>query len=253
MPDSQKSVLTVAASGLDSYSVFEDDLSRIDLQHRKIIHALNPHSYCMAENDPLFKAALRSADILLPDGIGIVWATRFLHGKNLRRICGMDVFEHLLITAATRTDPAKRRVFFLGTSPSTLEKIQQRIREEFPTLVVGSCAPPFREVFSNQEREIMMETIRRFDPHILFVGMTAPKQEKWAYEHQREIPQTTICCIGAAFDYYAGTVKRPGAFWRERGLEWLIRFLREPRRLWRRTLVSGPLFVLQMLLSKLKL
>jgi N-acetylglucosaminyldiphosphoundecaprenol N-acetyl-beta-D-mannosaminyltransferase len=99
----------------------------------------------------------------------------------------------------------------------------------------------------------MIDAINQSKSDVLFVGMTAPKQEKWVYENRDLINTPVICSIGAVFDFYAGTVKRPSKFWISIGLEWLPRLLKEPRRLWRRTLISTPLFVWFVLLEKLRI
>ena len=98
----------------------------------------------------------------------------------------------------------------------------------------------------------MVEAVNNFKPQILFVGMTAPKQEKWVYTHKSQLDAKIICSIGAVFDFYAGTVKRPGKFWIQLGLEWFPRLLREPKRLWRRNFVSTPLFLWDVCLEKIK-
>lgn len=233
-----------------NYQLYVDPLNQIGLDRRAIVNTLNPHSYVVAERDEMFRRALQQADILLPDGVGIVWACRVLKRKSIRRVSGMDAFLHFLNVASVSSDENKRRVFFLGSSPSTLEKIHQRIRTEYPSLVVGSYSPPYKDAFSNEDQQSMLNAVRDFRPHFLFVGMTAPKQEKWVFQNQHDLSATIICSIGAVFDYYAGTIRRPGAFWRRIGMEWFIRFLREPKRLWKRNLVSNPQFVLRVLRLK---
>ena len=234
-----------------NYRLFVDDLARAPMTGQTIINTLNPHSFYIAEHDRTFRLALETADILLPDGVGIVWACRFLKRQAIHRISGMDLFIYLLRSAAANTAPERRRIFFLGASDATLEKIKDRVRSEYPSLEIGTFSPPFKEIFSEHDRKAMLYSIREFNPHILFVGMTAPKQEKWVYENKDDIRASIICSIGAVFDYYAGTIKRPGAFWRRIGLEWFIRFLREPKRLWKRNLISGPFFIFRVFQLKL--
>ncbi len=108
--------------------------------------------------------------------------------------------------------------------------------KEHPSVRVGTFSPPFRQVFSEQENSEMISTVNSFSPNVLFVGMTAPKQEKWVYEHREKLNVSLICPVGAVFDFYAGTVQRSGQFWIKLGLEWLPRLLHEPRRLWKRRL-----------------
>jgi N-acetylglucosaminyldiphosphoundecaprenol N-acetyl-beta-D-mannosaminyltransferase len=123
---------------------------------------------------------------------------------------------------------------------------------EYPDLKVNTYSPPYKNEFSREETMAMIGAVNDFAPDVLFVGMTAPKQEKWVHENRHLIKAPIICSIGAVFDFYAGTVKRPGKFWISIGLEWFPRLLREPRRLWRRTFVSTPVFLWYVIKEKMK-
>ena len=142
-------------------------------------------------------------------------------------------------------------VFFLGASEETLEKIKSKSSQEYPNITFGSYSPPYKVAFSKKDSKIMYDKVNVFNPDVLFVGMTAPKQEKWVHLYKNELNANTICSIGAVFDFYAGTIKRPGNFWVSIGLEWFPRFLKEPKRLARRNLVSTPKFLLEIIWSKI--
>lgn len=227
------------------YPVFCDQLS-IDPHQKAIIATINPHSYCVAKRDKQFESALKSSDILLPDGIGIVMAARFLKGKRIRKIAGADLHDHLLQLANEQA----LSVFYLGASQTTLDKISQKVATEFPSIQLASYSPPFKPVFSDEDHQRMIQAVNSFHPDILFVGMTAPKQEKWTFEHHDKLQATVICSIGAVFDFYAGTVKRPHPFWIKIGLEWFVRFIKEPKRLAERNLVSMPKFLWDVIKAK---
>lgn len=212
-----------------------------------VINTINPHSYCVAKKDELFKEALINGDLLIPDGIGIVKAVKWLTGKRIRKIAGADLHLHLLELAQKE----QLKVFYLGASQTTLTKITQRISAEFPEITVGAYSPPYKEKFTTEENAEMVATINAFQPAILFVGMTAPKQEKWLYTNKPQLNVPISCAIGAVFDFYAGTVKRPHPFWIKLGLEWFIRFIKEPRRLAERNLKSMPLFIIDVMKAKL--
>jgi N-acetylglucosaminyldiphosphoundecaprenol N-acetyl-beta-D-mannosaminyltransferase len=233
------------------YSLFVDKLVAIDFNRPQVINTINPHSFCVAQKDVIFKAALTSSDILLPDGIGIVMAKRFLSSEKISRIAGMDLFLESLRAAQSSQDPARKKVFLLGSTEKTLQLMKLRIDREFPSLIVDYYSPPFKPSFSADDNNVILEKIERFSPHFLFVGMTAPKQEKWTYINKDKIHANIISSVGAVFDFYAGTLKRPGPLWVDLGLEWLGRFLREPKRLWRRVLISSPLFISKIVKSKL--
>ena len=228
--------------------VFSSQLSEIDLNKKCVINTINPHSYCVSKNDHLFHKALINSDILLPDGSGIVLASKILLRKNIKKIAGADIHAHLLAHANLKS----KRVFYLGASQNTLDLITKRLQEEFPNVEVSSYSPPYKAEFSNEDSRAMIDAVNTFNPDILFVGMTAPKQEKWVEENKENLSSTVITSIGAVFDFYAGTVQRSSPFWINLGLEWLPRLLREPKRLWRRNFISTPLFLLSISKAKLK-
>jgi N-acetylglucosaminyldiphosphoundecaprenol N-acetyl-beta-D-mannosaminyltransferase len=216
-------------------------------EYQLIINTINPHSYCVAKKDGQFQNAIHSSDVLLPDGIGIVFAARWLVGKRILKIAGSDLHIHLI----QKANKNGLKIFYLGASPDTLQKIKNRLAKEQPNCSVGFYSPPFKTEFSQDENTEMIAAINAFTPDILFVGMTAPKQEKWVYEHKSQIDARIICSIGAVFDFYAGTVKRSHPIWIKMGLEWLPRLLREPRRLARRNFVSTPHFLFDVLWAKI--
>lgn len=230
------------------YDVFSADLNMLQTSEKIMINTINPHSYCVAQKDPLFKKALKSSNILLPDGVGIVLAARFLRGKRIRKIAGADVHQYLI----ERANREGLKVFYLGASETTLEKIANRLQKEYPNVKVHAFSPPYKPEFSLEDNIEMIAAVNAFEPDYLFVGMTAPKQEKWSFEHQHQLNTRIICSIGAVFDFYAGTVRRPHSFWIKIGLEWFVRFIKEPKRLAERNLVSMPKFMWFMFWEKLK-
>jgi len=209
----------------------------------------NPHSLVAAQQDHQFLTALRDADILIPDGAGIVVASKILGGTITRRITGSDVLKGI----AERWEREKgRSFFFLGSSNEVLNKMKARMSREYPHVsVCGTYAPPFKEKFSADENDRMIDAINLAAPTALWVGMTAPKQEKWVYEHRSRLNVPLIAAVGAAFDYFAGTKQRASTSLQDAGLEWLPRLLREPRRMWRRNLVSTPVFLYYIFRQKL--
>lgn len=214
-----------------------------------VINTINPHSFCVAEKDNAFKKALIDSDILIPDGEGIVWGVKKTSGKQIKKIAGFDLHKHCLELLKKQ---GGGKVFYLGASQSTLDKIHEKLKSEYPTLEIASYSPPYKPSFSAEENEVMRNKVNDFTPDILFVGMTAPKQEKWVNQNHTELNAKIICAIGAVFDFYAGTVKRPSDFWIKLKLEWLVRFLREPKRLFKRNFISTPQFIMHVLKGKPK-
>ncbi len=227
--------------------IFSSNLNAIDLSKRCVINTINPHSFCVSRQDSAFKKALMSSDILLPDGSGIVLASNVLNGKSIKKIAGADIHLYLLQYAASNN----KKVFYLGASQNTLNLITKRLNKEFPNIKVSSYSPPYKSKFTTEDSKEMINRVNAFKPDILFVGMTAPKQEKWVEHYKNYLSPTVITSIGAVFDFYAGTVKRSSPFWINLGLEWLPRLIKEPKRLWKRNFISTPLFLLN--LSKAKL
>lgn len=209
----------------------------------------NPHSLVIAAADPRFTTALRNADILLPDGTGIVLAARLLGLLLAQRVAGMDFFLELTQRAKGR---GGLRYFFLGSSDAVLDLIVARLAQEYPDIVVcGTYSPPFKAEFSDAENADMIAAVNAAKPDVLWVGMTAPKQETWIEAHRGSLHVPVIGAIGAAFDFYAGTRKRAPQWICDLGLEWLPRLLREPGRLWRRNFISTPVFLARVLKQRL--
>jgi N-acetylglucosaminyldiphosphoundecaprenol N-acetyl-beta-D-mannosaminyltransferase len=230
------------------YKVFSGEKEFFQNGFNGVVNTISPHSYIEARKDSFFRDALMASDFIIPDGIGIVIAAKLLTGKKIKKIAGSDLHMVLINSLNER----KGSCFYLGSSDNTLEKIKARLSGEFPYLKAGTYSPPYKNEFSRDETMAMIGAVNDFAPDVLFVGMTAPKQEKWVHENRHLIKAPVICSIGAVFDFYAGTVKRPGKFWISMGLEWLPRLLREPRRLWRRTFISTPVFLWYVVKEKLK-
>lgn len=213
-----------------------------------LINTINPHSYCLARDDKVFKEALQKSNVLLPDGVGIVFAVRFLTGKRIKRISGSDLHKYLLDIANKNS----YRVFYLGSTSETLNRIELKIKKEYPNVEFNSYSPPFKSEFTSADNQKIVNSINSFNANILFVGMTAPKQEKWAFQNKDLLNVEVIASIGAVFDFYAETVIRPSVFWQNIGFEWLPRLIREPQRLWRRTFISTPNFLFDVIKLKIR-
>ena len=230
-----------------SFNVFNKPLCKIDFSKYKIINTINPHSYCESKKDVKFAKALKESDILLPDGIGIVWAENFLNKNKIKKIAGYDLFLHL----ASKIDGENGSVFLLGASNDTLEKVKVRFSKQYPNVKLSYYSPPYKSEFSENESLEMCQKVNSFKPDVLFVAMTAPKQEKWVFQYKDYLKVNNICCVGAVFDFYAGNIRRSSLFWIDLGLEWFPRFLKEPKRLFKRNFVSTPKFILEVLSFKL--
>lgn len=229
-----------------NYPIFTLGLNELPAVHQTLINTLNQYSYCIAEKDSEFKEALQNSDVLLPDGIAIVAAVKLLWGKTIKKIAGADLHQHYLENLNAKNGSC----FYLGSSNDTLDKIKKRLQTEYPNIKTGFYSPPYKLGFSDKDNEQMIAAINNFKPDVLFIGMTAPKQEKWAYQHKLKLDAQIIASIGAVFDFYAGTINRPNKIWINLGMEWFIRLVKEPKRMWKRYLYYGPLFMYDILNKK---
>ena len=280
-----------------------------------LINTINAHSYNTARKDELFAEALTNGDVLIPDGVSIVKACRWIKAKSLpkERIAGWDLFEFemnkfeecgmknvecgvngeecgmnnfsldnsssasadnscsgkrlyepsaklkILALASVSTSRAQNSKFrgrpltvmFMGSSQKVLDMIVKRAAEVYPHLKIVTYSPPYKPEFSEEDNKAIVEAINAVDPDLLWIGMTAPKQEKWTYSHWNELNiHCHVGTIGAVFDFFAGTVERAPIWWQRHGLEWLYRLLKEPKRMWRRYIIGNTLFLWNMLKEK---
>jgi N-acetylglucosaminyldiphosphoundecaprenol N-acetyl-beta-D-mannosaminyltransferase len=209
----------------------------------------NPHSLEVARKDTEFHDAILAAELVTPDGAGIVLASRILGGAIRERVCGPDIFpalcQHLNIS-----HPGTR-MFFLGSSERNLTELTRRFRKEYPALEVsGTLSPPYRKEFTPEEDRVMIDAVNAAHTDVLWLGLGAPKQEKWTCRNRRHLQVKLIGPIGGAFDWYTGRIKLPPLWMQRAGLQWFHRLCQEPQRLWRRNLDS-PLFLGRVVLQKL--
>ena len=221
-----------------------------------LINTINAHSYNTARKDKLFAEALMNGDVLIPDGVSIVKACRWIKAKSQpkERIAGWDLFSFemdKLERESEKCEMLKKTVMFMGSSQRVLDLIVKRAAEVYPHLKVVTYSPPYKPEFSAEDNKAIIDAINAANPDLLWIGMTAPKQEKWTYSHWDELDiHCHVGTIGAVFDFFAGTVERAPMWWQRHGLEWLYRLLKEPKRMWRRYIIGNALFLWNMLKEK---
>jgi N-acetylglucosaminyldiphosphoundecaprenol N-acetyl-beta-D-mannosaminyltransferase len=215
-----------------------DELSR---DRPKSFVFLNPHSVVIAEQEPAFRSAIVNADGIFCDGVGLSLAGLLLNRRRSARVYGFEFF-----LALSRELSARKlgRVFFLGGTDEALAQLIAKYRSEFPGVPdVGCYAPPYRQEFGSAEIDEMARRVTAYRADILWVGLGSPKQEKVLLELMRRCKLSCGAAIGAVFDFYTGRIPHAPAWIRRMGLQWVHRLVLEPRRLWKRTLVSSPLFL----------
>lgn len=215
-----------------------------------IVNTINAYSYCVAQKDDIFAKALYNGDYLLPDGASILSACHFLKAKSQpkERIAGWDFFVFEMHNLNKRGG----KCFFMGSSEKTLNLICRRVSVDYPNIEVVTYSPPYKTEFSKEDNAAIISAINAAKPDLLWIGMTAPKQEKWTYCHWNELKINCHCgTIGAVFDFYAGTKQRAPEWWQNHSLEWLYRLFVEPKRMWRRYLIGNPLFLSYIMKEKI--
>lgn len=218
-----------------------------------LINTINAHSYNVAQKDVFFAKALIGGDFLIPDGISVVKSCKWLHAKSMptERLTGWDLFEFEMnrINTSKQYDSFGELalnpiVMFVGSSQSVLDKIVEKVGDIYPNLKIVTYSPPFKQELSENDSRNIIDAINKTKPDLLWIGMTAPKQEKWAYKYW---PELSVNChvgtIGAVFDFFAGTKRRAPEWWQEHSLEWLYRLLKEPKRMWKRYILGNLLFI----------
>lgn len=233
---------------LSLFNIYDSELENLPRNKKLLINTINAFSYNVTRADYEFRKSLLNCDILLPDGVGVVYALNFLKGKSIKKIAGEDLFVYEM----NRLNRSGGKCLFLGSGETVLNKIKERSSVEYEKVEVQTYSPPYKEWFTKEDNDKMIEVVNQFQPDVLFIGMTAPKQEKWAYEHFVSLNAVHICCIGAVFDFYAGTVKRAPFWMVDNSLEWFYRLIKEPFRLWRRYLIGNTLFIWYIFKEKIK-
>jgi exopolysaccharide biosynthesis WecB/TagA/CpsF family protein len=210
------------------------------------LHAV--HAIVESISDPALLVKVNRFDAVLPDGQPVRWALNHLHGVGLReRVYGPELMLRLCARAANEAIA----IYLYGSSPEVIDKLQQNLRARFPALqIVGAESPPFRALTA-EEGECVVRRINESGAGILFVGLGCPKQDHFAADHANLIEPVQVC-VGAAFDFHAGTKPMAPAWMQRHGLEWVYRLSREPRRLWRRYIQTNSIFLAKWLAASVR-
>jgi N-acetylglucosaminyldiphosphoundecaprenol N-acetyl-beta-D-mannosaminyltransferase len=202
------------------------------------------HGVTESQRDPEFRAVLKNADLIVPDGMPLVWLGRLRGFPHLsRRVYGPELMETF-----SRVTGSRYRHFFYGGAPGVADHLAKVEQERHGIRVAGTYCPPFRPLTEDEESEVVA-MIRAAKPDVVWVGLSTPKQERWMYEHRDKLNVPLMLGVGAAFDLNTGRLRQAPAWMRENGLEWLFRLVAEPKRLWRRYLLQGSSFVWNVLLE----
>jgi N-acetylglucosaminyldiphosphoundecaprenol N-acetyl-beta-D-mannosaminyltransferase len=204
----------------------------------RVVCICNSHSVVTARSDPDFASVLRNADMATPDGAPVAWLLSIAGANHQERINGPD----LMWKYCSYAEDMGEVMYFYGATDETLQKLVKTLKGKFPRLRIGGYySPPFRALTS-EEDDAIVNDINDSGAGVVWVSLGCPKQEKWMHAHRGRI-RAVMIGVGAAFDYHAGTIRRAPLWMQRNGLEWLHRLASEPRRLWRRYLVTNTLFI----------
>lgn len=240
-------VLGVTISAVNMETAVERVMGWIDRRDRHYVAVTGVHGVVEAQGDAAMKRILNGAGLAVPDGMPMVWLSKWAGHSNVSRVFGPDFM--LALTGALAKEG--RRVFYYGGAPGIADELAAAMRSKSPGIVdTGVYTPPYRDLTS-AEREEVIGLINAARPDIVWVGLSTPKQEKWMAQMRPFLDAPVLVGVGAAFDYNTGRVKRAPRWMQASGLEWLFRIIQEPRRLWRRYARNNSLFIYYLLLQKL--
>jgi len=212
-----------------------------DNDRSRWVAVMNVHMVMTARSDANFGSVVEDADMVVPDGMPLVWTARRAGYGKQQRVAGPDLFAAFL----KQTRHRGYRHFFYGGTPEVLQALRDKLQIQFPeTNIVGSYAPPFRPLTAEEDAEVV-SMINEARPDVIWVGLGCPKQERWMREHRDLFQGGVMLGVGQVFDIYAGKIKRAPRWMQRAGLEWFYRLCAEPRRLWRRYFVYNTRFMFE--------
>lgn len=219
-----QAVKTVNVFGFD---VFDQNLSTIPIEGERCrtINTIGPDGYGTSVKDPAAREALVNSDYLMLDGVYFALGSILTRGKPITANQGPFVFDHFM----ERLQAQGGRAFFLGAAPTTIERIKAETARRYPAIVCDGLSPPFKPEFTAEEEDAMVAAVNAFAPDIVFIGMTQPKQEKWAYRNAARLNAKLTIAIGAVFDWYSGVVQPLAPWWFKWRLAWLGRIVQRPQ------------------------
>lgn len=207
----------------------------LDGESTNIIFTPNSEILLDAIKEPAFAEILNSGDLVVPDGIGVVMASKFYNMPIKERVAGYDLMCKLIEVAYHK----KKSIYLLGGKEGVAEEAAARLKEKYCGINIAGMHNGY---FHDDEEILIIEDIIRLKPDIVFVALGAPKQERWIYEHRHSLPIKIIMGVGGSLDVIAGKVKRAPEFWQKAGLEWFYRLLKDPKRIFR--VLKLPKFIL---------
>ncbi len=241
----KKNILGVCVDAVDYEAAVNKIIEAARRQAPFAVCALAVHGVTTGALDRRQRFRLNALDLVTPDGQPVRWALNWLYDARLPdRVYGPALMLKVCEKAAALDLP----IYLYGSKPHIVSSLEAALRQRYPNLrVAGSCPSRFRQLTQEEDWQVVRHILQS-GARIVFVGLGCPRQEAWVYEHRDVLP-TPLVAVGAAFDFHAGALPQAPALMQRAGLEWLFRFLCEPRRLWKRYLLLNPLYVALLLLQ----
>ena len=236
-------VLGVGISAVDMTMACDEITRWIDHREQHYVCVTGVHGVMESQRDPELLAIHNASGLTAPDGMPMVWAGRRAGADWMSRVYGPD----LMLTVLKRAADRGWSSYLYGGNEGIADLLATRLRARFPGLKIsGTCSPPFRPLNATEDDEVVYR-INHSGADIVWVGLSTPKQERWMAAHVGRLEAPAMVGVGAAFDFHAGLVSQAPGWMQQSGLEWLYRFAKEPRRLWKRYLQNNPAFVAKIL------
>jgi len=233
-------VLGVGISAINLPQAVAEIEGWIARRERRYVTVCGVHGVMESQRDPRLRQLINQGGLATPDGMPLVWLSRLQGHRDAARVYGPD----LMLALCERSQVMGYRHFFYGGAPGVADLLTRRLRERYPGLVVaGTHSPPFRPLGTEEDRATL-DKIDAAAPDIVWVGLGTPKQDYWVAQHRPLLKAPVLIAVGAAFDFHAGLLAQAPRWMQRSGLEWLFRFIQEPRRLGPRYLVNNPAFLL---------
>ncbi|MGN1385920.1 MAG: WecB/TagA/CpsF family glycosyltransferase [Bacillus sp. (in: firmicutes)] len=229
--------VNVSPMGYDE--ILNDLEQRMERNEKSTIIAVNPEKVMAAEKDEQLRELINNSTYGIPDGVGILLASKLKKGGITSRVTGVDMMDRLLQFAAVKG----YRVFLYGAKEEVVKTAKAKIEEKYPTITISGYENGYV-----QDASVVVKKINDAKADLLFVAMGSPKQELWIREHMNEVSAKVFQGVGGSFDVFAGNVKRAPLFFRKLGLEWFYRLIKEPHRLKRQ--MALPKFLMRVIRSK---
>ena len=233
-------ILGVHFSNLDETELVKFLDNRIGESKKTQVCFVPTNSILAVRKSPFVLDVYNSADFVMCDGVPVQWASKFLGTPLKQRLTGFDFFPHFIQHCAQNN----YSVYFLGAKEGVAKQLATIYQSRYPGIrVAGYYTPPFAASFSEAQNADMLSAINAVKPDVLFVSLTAPKQDIWIHQHLPYLNVKLAIGVGAAFDSQAGSLKRAPILMQKMGLEWFYRFLQEPGRMFKRYFIEAPIFV----------